>query len=318
MALREVIPPGCWSRAGVKFGPLCAPPVRWISWKAFPLKESRETSRIMRASREPSGVSSAFSTLLPSIERPSYRIRVYYDVNVEGTRRLAEACLAEGGIPFIYCSTCGVHGEVQNPPVDEMAPYNPGDIYQETKVEAEKVVLALHRERGLPATILRPVGIYGPGDRRFLKLFGGVARGRFPLIGSGEVLYHLTHVEDVARGFLKAADTPEAQGETFILAGERYTSIKELIELIASGAGVAAPRVRVPVTPVYMAAVVCEGLCRPLGIEPPLHRRRLDFFLKDRAFRIDKAKERLGWRPQVDLEEGIRETLGWYREKGWI
>ena len=244
--------------------------------------------------------------------------RVYYDVNVEGTRRLAEACLAEGGIPFIYCSTCGVHGEVQNPPVDEMAPYNPGDIYQETKVEAEKVVLALHRERGLPATILRPVGIYGPGDRRFLKLFGGVARGRFPLIGSGEVLYHLTHVEDVARGFLKAADTPEAQGETFILAGERYTSIKELIELIASGAGVAAPRVRVPVTPVYMAAVVCEGLCRPLGIEPPLHRRRLDFFLKDRAFRIDKAKERLGWRPQVDLEEGIRETLGWYREKGWI
>ncbi len=244
--------------------------------------------------------------------------RVYYDVNVEGTRRLAEVCSAEGGIPFIYCSTCGVHGEVQKPPVDETAPYNPGDIYQETKVEAEKVVLALHRERGLPVTILRPVGIYGPGDRRFLKLFGGVARGRFPLIGSGEVLYHLTYVEDVVRGFLKAAETPEAQGETFILAGERYTSIKELIELIARDAGVAPPRVRVPVTPVYMAAVLCESLCRPLGIEPPLHRRRLDFFLKDRAFRIDKAKEKLGWRPQVDLEEGIRQTLEWYREKGWV
>jgi nucleoside-diphosphate-sugar epimerase len=244
--------------------------------------------------------------------------RIYYDVNVEGTRCLAEACVAEGGIPFIYCSTCGVHGEVENPPADETAPYNPGDIYQETKVEAEKAVMALHRERGLPAVILRPVGIYGPGDRRFLKLFGGVARGRFPLIGSGRVFYHLTHVEDVARGFLEAAETPEARGEAFILAGERYTDIKELIELIAKEAGVPGPRLRVPATPVYLAAVLCETLCRPLGIEPPLHRRRLDFFLKDRAFCIDKAKNRLGWKPQVDLEEGIRRTLAWYKQKGWI
>ncbi len=95
--------------------------------------------------------------------------RLYYDVNLEGTRRLAEAALAEGGVPFFYCSTCGVHGEVGQPPVDETAPYNPGDIYQETKVEAEKLVFALHRERGLPVVVLRPVGIYGPGDRRFLR-----------------------------------------------------------------------------------------------------------------------------------------------------
>ena len=87
--------------------------------------------------------------------------RVYFDINVEGTRRLAEAALAEGSVPFIYCSTCGVHGEVADPPVDEMAPYNPGDIYQETKVEAEKLLLKMHREQDLKAVILRPVGIYG-------------------------------------------------------------------------------------------------------------------------------------------------------------
>ena len=66
--------------------------------------------------------------------------RVYRDVNVEGTRRLAEAALAEGGVPFLYCSTCGVHGDVA-PPADESAPYNPGDIYQRTKVEAEQLLL---------------------------------------------------------------------------------------------------------------------------------------------------------------------------------
>ena len=240
----------------------------------------------------------------------------YHEVNVLGTRRLAEAALAEN-IPFLYCSTCGVHGEVDGE-ADETAPYNPGDIYQRTKVEAEKVLLALHRERGLRAVILRPVGIYGPHDRRFLKLFKGVARRRFPMIGSGRVSYHLTHVEDVARGFLKAAETPDAVGEAFILAGARHTSVEDLVGLIAEKAGVAPPRFHWPAGPLYAAAAVCEDLCRPIGIEPPLHRRRLDFYLKNRAFRIDKARRVLGWEPRVDLETGISTTLDWYRRAGWI
>jgi nucleoside-diphosphate-sugar epimerase len=241
----------------------------------------------------------------------------YRDVNVEGTRRLAEAALAEGGVPFLYCSTCGVHGDVDSP-ADESAPYRPGDIYQETKVEAEKLLLALHRDRGLPVVILRPVGIYGPGDRRFLKLFRGVARRKFPLIGNGEVYYHLTHVEDVARGFLGAAKSPRASGEAFILAGAHYTTVKELLSLIAEKAGVPPPHFRWPATPLYLASALCEDLLRPLGIEPPLHRRRLDFFLKNRAFRIDKARRILGWEPRIDLEQGIASTLEWYRKAGWV
>jgi dihydroflavonol-4-reductase len=241
----------------------------------------------------------------------------YRKINVEGTRLLAEAALAEGGIPFLYCSTCGVHGEVAAP-ADETAPYNPGDIYQQTKVEAERVVFGLHRERGLPVVVLRPVGIYGPGDRRFLKLFRGVARRKFPLIGSGDVFYHLTHVEDVARGFIRAAEVPEAVGEAFILAGARYTTVRELLDLIAEKAGVEPPAFHWPKTPVYLAAALCEDICRPLGIEPPLYRRRLDFFLKDRAFTIEKARRILGWEPRVELSEGIAQTLAWYRESGWL
>ncbi|HXV61634.1 MAG TPA: NAD-dependent epimerase/dehydratase family protein [Vicinamibacteria bacterium] len=243
--------------------------------------------------------------------------RTYREVNVEGTRRLAEAALAEGGVPFLYCSTCGVHGEV-DPPADESSPYNPGDIYQQTKVEAERLLFSLNRERGLPAVILRPVGIYGPGDRRFLKLFRGIARSRFPLIGRGDVFYHLTHVEDVARGFVKAAEAPSAVGQAFILAGARYTTVAELVALIAEKAGVAPPRFRWPAGPMRFAAAVCEDVFRPFGIEPPLHRRRLDFFLKHRAFRIDKARRVLGWEPQIDLAAGISETLDWYRSAGWL
>ena len=242
--------------------------------------------------------------------------RHYHEVNVLGTRRLAEAALAEG-VPFLYCSTCGVHGDVEGE-ADESAPYNPGDVYQRTKVEAENILLALHGGRGLRAVILRPVGIYGPGDRRFLKLFQGVAKRRFPMIGSGKVFYHLTHVDDVVRGFLKAAETPAAVGEAFILAGERYTTVEDLVSLIAEKAGVDPPRFRWPARPLYAAAAICEGICRPLGVEPPLHRRRLDFYLKNRAFRVDKARRVLGWEPRVSLEEGIARTLDWYREAGWI
>ena len=241
----------------------------------------------------------------------------YREVNVEGTRLLAEASLAEGGIPFLYCSTCGVHGEVE-PPADETSPYNPGDIYQQTKVEAERVVLGLHRDRGLPVVVLRPVGIYGPGDRRFLKLFRGVAKKRFPMIGKGDVFYHLTHVEDVARGFMQAGDTLSAFGEAFILAGPEYVTVREIIALIAKKAGVAPPRFRWPSMPLYAAAAICEDVCRPLGIEPPLYRRRLDFFLKHRAFKIDKAKKELGWEPEVDLDNGIEQTLQWYRKARWV
>ena len=138
------------------------------------------------------------------------------------------------------------------------------------------------------------------------------------MIGSGRVSYHLTHVEDVARGFMKAAETPAASGEAFILAGAHYTTVEELVGLIAEKAGVPPPRFHWPARPLYAAAALCEDLCRPLGVEPPLHRRRLDFYLKNRAFRIDKARRVLGWEPRVDLEQGIEKTLDWYREAGWI
>jgi nucleoside-diphosphate-sugar epimerase len=138
------------------------------------------------------------------------------------------------------------------------------------------------------------------------------------MIGPGEVFYHLTHVEDVARGFLKASESLTAEGEAFILAGARYTTVSKLVALIAEKAGVAPPRFHWPARPVYAAAALCEDLCRAFAVEPPLHRRRLDFYLKNRAFRIDKARRVLGWEPEVDLETGITRTLEWYKRAGWL
>ena len=166
--------------------------------------------------------------------------------------------------------------------------------------------------------IARPTGIYGPGDRRLLKLFRGVARRRFLFLGTGDIFYHLTYVDDLVEGFRLCGEMPGAAGRTYILAGGEVTTLNALVEAIAREAGVAPPRLRLPVWPFWIAGALCEAACAPLRIEPPLYRRRVDFFTKSRAFDISRARRELGFEPRVGLRDGIRRTLAWYREHQWL
>lgn len=244
--------------------------------------------------------------------------QAYWDVNFEGTRALLELALKAKVRRFIHCSTIGVLGHIETPPADESAPYSPGDIYQDTKCEAEKLALVFQREKGLPVTVARPAAIYGPGDLRLLKMFRLIARRRFVFLGKGDVFYHPVFVEDLADGFILCARTPDAVGEIFILGGKEYVSLKDLVALIARQVGVPPPRIHLPVKPFQVLGTLCEKLCIPLGIEPPIYRRRVDFFTKSRAFDISKARRVLGYNPKVSLEEGISLTAKWYGEKGLL
>jgi nucleoside-diphosphate-sugar epimerase len=111
---------------------------------------------------------------------------------------------------------------------------------------------------------------------------------------------------------------PGAAGRTYILAGGEVTTLQELVDATAEVAGVKPPKWRLPVWPVWLAGAACEAVCKPLGIEPPLYRRRVDFFTKSRAFDISRAQHELNFQPAVGVREGIRRTLEWYREQGWI
>jgi nucleoside-diphosphate-sugar epimerase len=242
----------------------------------------------------------------------------YREVNVEGTRRLLEAAYAAGVGRFVHTSTVGVHGHVESPPADESSPFAPGDIYQATKAEAEELALRFHRERGLPVAVVRPAAIYGPGETRLLKLFRAIARRRYALVGSGRALYHPVYIDDLLQGFLLALERTEAVGEAFIVGGPRYVSQAELAQMIARHTGGGILPVRVPAAPLRWVAAACEVVCIPLGLEPPLHRRRVEFWTKSRAFSIEKARRMLGYAPQVDLEDGVARTCAWYRQAGWL
>jgi nucleoside-diphosphate-sugar epimerase len=242
----------------------------------------------------------------------------YREVNVAGTERLLEAAARAGVRRFVHTSTVGVHGHVERPPADEDAPIRPGDVYQATKAEAEALALGFHKTRGVPVAVVRPGAIYGPGERRLLKLFRAIARGAYAVVGSGQAFYHPVFVDDLVDGFLLALERPEAVGQAFILAGPRYVSQRELAALIAKHTGGRVLPFRIPAAPIRLAGALCEAVCVPLGIEPPLHRRRVDFWIKSRAFTIDKARRLLGYAPKVDLEEGVARTAADYRQAGWL
>jgi dihydroflavonol-4-reductase len=243
---------------------------------------------------------------------------LYREVHVDATRRLIEAATEAGVRRFVHCSTVGVHGDVADGPADEDAPTAPADIYQRTKLEGEATARDTAARTGLPVTIVRPGPIYGPADRRLLKLIGGVARGRFLLLGSGRPHFQMVYVDDLVEGFLLAAERPEAVGRTYILTGEEAPTLHELVQEIAGVARVPVPRLRLPVWPFWLAGAVCEAVCIPLGLEPPIYRRRVKFFTNNRWFDISRARSELGFSPRVPLREGLRRTLDSYRNLGWV
>jgi nucleoside-diphosphate-sugar epimerase len=242
----------------------------------------------------------------------------YYEVNVNGTRNVLDVARAQGVRKFVYCSTCGVHGNVDPAPAGEDAPIRPADYYQRTKYEAEPFVLRAARE-GFPATILRPAAIYGPGDpERFYLIYRRVKTGTFPIFGSGKTLYHPLYIDNLVDAFLTVMDPAKGQAEAYLIADEQYVEIERLVKMIGEAIAVSVRTPHYPVLPLVVAGHVCEKICRPLGIVPPIFPRRVDWYRQNRAFRIEKAKLDLGWTPKIGLTEGLRRTAEWYGAEGLL
>lgn len=242
----------------------------------------------------------------------------YDDVNVGGTRNVLEAAQAEGVRKLVYCSTCGVHGNVDHPPAGEDAPIQPADYYQRTKYEAEPIALDFGR-RGMKVTILRPAAIYGPGDpERFFMIFKRVQSGTFPMFGSGKTLYHPLYIDNLVDALLLAMDENKGNGEAYLIADEHYYSIEEIVRKAAKAMGLEVRIPHYPVWPVVLAGHVCEKICKPFKITPPIFPRRVDWYRQNRAFKIDKARRDLGYAPRVELDEGLKATYDWYRAEGLL
>jgi len=239
----------------------------------------------------------------------------FVDVNVDGTRNLLEACVTAGVDRFVYGSTIGVYGLLDGR-IEETSPCNPDNIYGKTKLAAEKTVLEAASK--LPVTIIRISETFGPGDRRLLKLFRTIEKGVFFVVGSGRNLHQLIFVDDLVRGLTLAASEPAAVGEICLLAGREPVSTREMVDTIARQVGGKVPRRHAPLAPFMLIARILETVCKPLGIQPPLHRRRMDFFKKSFTLSRDRARSVLSFEPELSFAEGVERTADWYRQHGLL
>ncbi len=240
--------------------------------------------------------------------------RHFWAVNVEGTCNLLEASVRAGVSRFVHGSTIGVYGAALHGTLNERSPVRPDNIYGQTKLEGEKQVLSFQGR--LPVVVIRVSETYGPGDLRLLKLFRAIQKSVFFMIGNGMNVHHLIYIEDLLDGFMLAATAEAVNGEVFVLAGKEVLTTNDMVAIISDQLGARPPRFRAPLALFLGVASLMEACCRPLGVQPPLHRRRLDFFKKSFMFSCEKAERLMGFSPKWTFKEGVGKTALWYRESG--
>jgi nucleoside-diphosphate-sugar epimerase len=240
----------------------------------------------------------------------------FWRVNRDGVRTFADSAAQAGVSRFVHCSTVGVFGRLREVPADETMTCRPELIYDKSKLAGEGVVLEAAR-RGLPAVILRPVWVYGPGCPRTEKLFRALEKGRFVVAGGGGALRHCVYIKDMVEAFLLAATAAKAVGEIIVVGDTGAVTVRHLVDEMAGLAGRRPPR-SVPLPLMLLMAAAMETACRSLGKEPPISRRTLRFFTDNTSFDTTRAGTLLGFEPQYDLGPGLAETYAQLRgERPW-
>ena len=233
----------------------------------------------------------------------------FWNINVGGTRNMLDTAVESNVQRFVHASTIGVYGTAEPGNVlHEHSPTNPLNVYTRSKYEAEGIVRSYGTTGKLPVTVIRSAETYGPGDMRLLKIFKQVNKGRFFRIGPGKNIHHLTYIDDLVHGYIKAAESEEAENNLFVLAGADKPTTDDMLDGISGALDKKLLPIRVPLWVLDTAAIIMESTLQPLGIQPPLHRRRMDFFKKEFAFDISHARETIGYDPKVPFHEGVKHT----------
>ncbi len=240
----------------------------------------------------------------------------FREVNARGTEAVLEAARAAGVRRVVHVSSAGVLSTVEPGVIaDETYPPQPRNLYDRTKWESERAAQRA-AERGADIVIVRPGWVYGPGDRRTFKLIKAVNDGRFFFLAGTKGRQTPIHVEDLVAGLLQSAEKGR-RGELYHLAGE-VMPVEEMVAAIAAACGRPEPRFRLPKAPTVVAAAALEAIFGLFHKEAPLNRGKLSFFLHPKALSSEKARREIGFSPRRGFAEGMRLTVAWYRENGWL
>ena len=269
-----------------------------------------------------------------------------HQVNVAGTANLLAAARQAGVARFVHVSSMAVLGRRFPDGADETTPPRPGaDPYARTKLAAEELVRAAHREHGLPTVILRPTIVYGPRSQWWtVDPIQRLKQGRLALPGRGDGVANVVYVDDVVNALLLAATVPDIEGETFLISGEERVRWRDFYGAYARMLGR-----RVPTWPLPLAWAVTgltqaldRAIARLRGNRRPIAGARLLLLVGLRAGRkvagslyklgrwemamyrsraqisVARARERLGYRSAWPLARAMAETERWLRVQGYL
>jgi dihydroflavonol-4-reductase len=240
--------------------------------------------------------------------------------NVEGTLAVMRAAQAAGVERIVHCSSVAALGMTNDDtPADETTPTNEADFigtYKRSKFLAERAVMDLVRQEGLPAVVVNPSAPVGPRDIKPTptgKMIRDAAAGRVPAyIDTG---LNMVHVDDVAEGHALALEKGRI-GERYVLAGENLL-LKDILALVAEVVGRRPPRIEIPEALVWPAAWFMEGLARLIGIPPMMTRDHIRMARHKMFYSSAKAMRELGYTPRP-LRTAIEEAVAWFRANGML
>jgi len=243
---------------------------------------------------------------------------MFESINVQGTLHVMQEALRAGTKRIVHCSSVAAMGISSDLPATETSRCNPHHPYGRSKLKAEKLVLKMVFDSGLPATIVRFSMIYGPGDPRdMLKLTRLAKKNLFPKIGNRPKLTPLIHAYDAVHGLLLAAEKGRF-GEIYLITNPQSEPFEKIRKTILKGLGVSRFPLYIPEWAALAIASCIEKVCFAIGRTPPVSRMNIESTLADRVFSIEKAQKELGFQPEVDPEKGLLETIYWYKNNGWI
>jgi len=242
----------------------------------------------------------------------------YHAVNVTGTQNVCRAALAAGVGRLVHMSSSSVYGMALDRPADESFQLSPfPDPYPVTKAAGDVAVQSMIAEDHLPAVIVRPDQIFGPGDGlHFGRMADRLRAQKGIIVGSGDNALPLVYVSDVVDGLLLALYHERATGRAYNVTNDNPLTQEQFLRAIAGAVGAPPPRLHVPYRALYAAGYAAERLATHTGsrVRPPLTRLGVAFLGSHNRYAIGRARRELGYEPRVDLRDGVRLTAAWYRE----
>lgn len=248
------------------------------------------------------------------------RAKDYFTVNHQGTEAiLAEAVKRRDRIKkFVHISSLAAVGPgPDGKPVNEETSPAPITPYGRSKLLGEEAVHAVSDL--LPVAIVRPPAVYGPRDYGIFEFFKAVKGGMFPMIGRNDKRVSLVHVRDLADGIILAGESEASVGRTYFISSEDDYSMRAVADLIAALMRKRLRSFAIPRTVAYCVAVAAEAAAAVMRKPPVINRDKVtDLSQTSWTCSIERARSELGYNPRVPLEEGLRETLEWYKSEGWL